>query len=118
MSTAADAYLTREDRYDTVLARLADSPALRSIYQEVYGADYPAEADPPAVRGGLETSPAGITRTVAPSQEYRAVKVCQTLVPVGFLAPWASAHRRPAVGAYRPGSPGGAQPSVSPAAIA
>lgn len=46
MSTTADPYFTREDRYDTVLARLADSPTLRAIYLEVYGADYPAEADP------------------------------------------------------------------------
>ncbi|MGH3155494.1 MAG: class I SAM-dependent methyltransferase, partial [Streptosporangiaceae bacterium] len=46
MSTASESYFTQEDRYGPVLARLGHSPTLRAIYREVYGDDYPAEADP------------------------------------------------------------------------
>jgi SAM-dependent methyltransferase len=46
MNSAEDSLLAREDRYDSVLARLGDCPTLRSIYRDVYGAEYPAEADP------------------------------------------------------------------------
>jgi SAM-dependent methyltransferase len=42
----AESFFTREDRYGPVLARLDDSPTLRAIYRDVYGGDYPAEADP------------------------------------------------------------------------
>jgi SAM-dependent methyltransferase len=37
---------TREDRYRAVLANQARGSTLQSIYQSVYGADHPAEAEP------------------------------------------------------------------------
>jgi SAM-dependent methyltransferase len=46
MNSAEDFLRTGEDRYDAVLARLGDCPTLRSIYRQVYGAEYPDDADP------------------------------------------------------------------------
>jgi ubiquinone/menaquinone biosynthesis C-methylase UbiE len=46
MNSAAEQRFTDEDRYQSVLARLSDSPTLKSIFMEAYGDDYPAEADP------------------------------------------------------------------------
>ncbi|MFD8816452.1 class I SAM-dependent methyltransferase [Streptomyces sp. NPDC059627] len=37
---------TREDRYRSVLANQGRGSTLQSIYQDVYGADYPSEAEP------------------------------------------------------------------------
>ncbi len=65
MNSVGDSFLAREDRYDSVLARLGDCPTLRSIYKDVYGAEYPAEADP---FGFVTVSELGaITRILAES---------------------------------------------------
>ncbi|MFF8940358.1 class I SAM-dependent methyltransferase [Streptomyces paradoxus] len=42
----AQSSIVHEDRYRPVLANQHASPTLRAIYQDVYGADYPAEVDP------------------------------------------------------------------------
>jgi SAM-dependent methyltransferase len=46
MSSSEESLFIREDRCGSVLANQARGVTLRSIYQDVYGVDYPAEADP------------------------------------------------------------------------
>lgn len=46
MCSADDSVSIREDRYRLVLANQGKGSTLQSIYRDVYGQDYPAEADP------------------------------------------------------------------------
>lgn len=46
MSSAGNSMSIREDRYRLVLANQGKGSTLQSIYRDVYGPDYPAEADP------------------------------------------------------------------------
>jgi SAM-dependent methyltransferase len=46
MIPVEESFFTREDRYGPILANQASGSTLRSIFEDVYGDDYPAEAEP------------------------------------------------------------------------